>query len=220
MLSAMLAAVLLAGPPREKPMALDPVTQRRAYEAWMAAREWVRDTTNDLYHWTKAMRYDKEGRRRFYATKTLATRYLSAGAAKQICEAYGIGEKDLESVVADPRSRTLRFVEEPVGEAAGVRMARSLRSIRYPTRFDPSKVVIPEKQAKEIGYTNPGKDEPSRYPTPKMYMPDGRRIPGAPRDPEQEARRSEIERRAREARIKERPIAVQKPSSGNSVNAP
>jgi hypothetical protein len=95
-----------------------------------------------------------------------------------------------------------------------------LRSIQYPTRFNPAKVVIPEKQAKEIGYENPNGKPVSHYPTPKMYMPDGARIPGVPYDPEQAKRQSELRRRAREAKIKERPMATQYPSSGNSVKDP
>ena len=144
--------------------------------------------------------------------------------AKQIVQLdYDIDRKTFESVVRDPRSRLQKFVEEPIGPA-GIRfMGGDLLDMKFPTRFDPAKVVLPEKQAKEIGYVNPDPNNPPKPHMAKSYMPDGRRIPGAPRNPEEDARRREIEKRARETQVKETPIAVQPPKplgSGKNVNDP
>lgn len=219
----LLAVLLLAGPPERNSLALDPVTQRRVYEAWRAAERWSERTAGRLYHFKYALTLTPENRARYYAMQRRAKDYLRAGAAKQICAAYSIDRKALARVASDPRSRTQRFVEEPIGPD-GIRMVvGDLLDMKYPTRFDPNKVVLPAKQAKEIGYANPDPDNPPKPNMAPSYMPDGRRIPGAPTNPDEEARRREIEKRAREAKIKEVPVAPQPPKllgDGNNVKAP
>lgn len=78
---------------------------------------------------------------------------LRKAAYKQICEAYDLSEKEFADIMRNESVRRLRIQPERIA-GNGPKMGTNPWDLR-PTRFDPSKVTLPEKQAKLIGYRNP-----------------------------------------------------------------
>lgn len=169
------------GAKREKPLALDPVKQRQVSVAWGVGRMWAEKKAATLFDGASAVQLPhakrvENGRMRKYAQYN-----LTVGVANQICEAYGISRKTLNEVAADPRSRRLPFVEEPV-QFNGIQIAVDMDLRVGRTKFDPNKVILPEKIAARIGYKNPPPPDPNApKPTPRprsVYI--GPRPPGFP----------------------------------------
>jgi hypothetical protein len=191
--AAVVFAVAVATQPKhEKPMALDPVTQRRVYEAWLAGQRWAKGQATHLYHPLAGVRLPPERQAAFVKMRQYAMYNLMVGVEIQVCDAYGISRSVLNKVVADPRSRRQLFIPEPIGSGE-IKMATTEFFAR-PTRFDPEKVVLPEKIAAKIGYTNP-KPKPPQGP---VAIPRGMNVkprpPGMPQELYEKQIRDEVER--------------------------
>jgi hypothetical protein len=190
----LILTMLSAQPPKaEKPMALDPITQRRVYEAFGSANIWAKSTSESLYRGKDRVKLPVRQQIAFIKAKRNARYNLLIGSMNQICAAYGIDRKTLYEVIRDPRSEELKFVRELNGKS-GIKMATSPRDFDFPTRFDPGLVVLPEKIAKRIGYENP---PPPRERKPLviprgLYLP--RRAPGEPQEHYDDKHREEVER--------------------------
>ncbi|MDR3582562.1 MAG: hypothetical protein P4L67_04785 [Candidatus Pacebacteria bacterium] len=197
------AALVGQAPKAEKPMALDPVTQGRVYAAYTGAREWSFGLANKLCYRNPMVPLLNRARQKSDAVYSYTLYHLEEGAAKQICEAYGISRMTLAKVIADPRSQDVDFIPETNGDG-GIAMATATNFSRG-TRFNPRKVVLPASIARRIGYKNPDPNAPPPPPPwrPESYTSDGRRIPGRAADPEIEQRKKEIKERAKNTVIKD-----------------
>lgn len=189
-----LLLMLAVQPPKaEKPMALDPVTQRRVYEAITSASLWATSASEELYPGKQRVKLPIRQQMAFVKAKKNARYNLMVGATNQVCEAYGISRDTLARVVSDPRSREQRFIPEPTGKS-GLTMAGGERAFMVPTRFNPGLVILPEKIAKRIGYENP---KPPRERKPLVVTPEMNvraRRPGEPKTSYEDSIRDQVER--------------------------
>jgi len=87
--------------------------------------------------------------------KEYARLVLKEAAYKQIREAYDISEKEFRSMIRHPGVASIRLAPDSDARITErIKMRRGIWSLDQ-TRFDPDKVVIPERIAKAIRYQNP-----------------------------------------------------------------
>lgn len=126
---------------------------RRVQMARVQGDQWALQEMGHLYY--SSRKTPNGGRSGGMSTRSreITLDILRRGAYKQICDAYDITEKEFREILRHQELRVLRPRPERVA-GNGPKMGVNPWDLK-PTRFDPGKVVIPEKQAKLIGYANP-----------------------------------------------------------------
>lgn len=131
----------------------DATFYRRVQEAKLQADQWAFQEMRHLYIASQAAKGGKRTGGMSMRSREIAFDILQRGAYKQVCEAYDITEDEFRGILKNDAVRRLRVMPERIA-GNGPKMGTNPWDLR-PTRFDSSKVVIPERQAKLIGYTNP-----------------------------------------------------------------
>lgn len=131
----------------------DAAFYRRVQEAKIQADQWAFQEMRHLYVASQAARWERRSGGMSMRSREITLDILKRGAYKQICDAYDITEDEFKSIMKNDAVRKLRVMPERIA-GNGPKMGVNPWDLR-PTRFDSSKVAIPEKQAKAIGYTNP-----------------------------------------------------------------
>lgn len=181
---------------------------KRVQVAQGQAEQWIRGEPDRLFpmHFLSRLSVTNPAKcKRILQLKRQAIPILRKAAYQQICDAYDISEKEFQAILRNQDVRRLRHERERIpnarGDTARIRMATRQWGLE-PTRFDPAKVRLPEKFAREIGYKNP--PEPEK---PDVFSSEARakgaRDPNRPQDSEGPA--SGVPEHSTEGEVSDRP---------------
>lgn len=133
---------------------VDPTTSRQVYEAVRQANAWSNRKAEALLPLRNAaMARTRDARGRYLRLRGRAIDGLLDGSLAQIGRAYKLSRKEIAAIMTDPRVPKYPFVS--VRRKPGAASSLGV----YSTRFDPAEVVLPEKLATDIGWSNPRSPE-------------------------------------------------------------
>lgn len=131
----------------------DATFYRRVQEAKVQADRWAFEEMKRLFPPSRLAEFHRHTGRSAGRLREQSIDILKQAAYKQVRDAYDIDGDEFRKIMADNSVRRLHVLPERIA-GNGPKMGVNPWDLR-PTRFDPSKVVMPEKQAKMIGYRNP-----------------------------------------------------------------
>lgn len=146
MFSAVFLAVILTGQAEIKPFPPSPEMAKRIQIAAGQARQWA-------FTQMPAVSIRRPGQ----ITSDQKRYVLTQAAYKQIREAYNVDGRTFYAILHNKSIRAVPFTQEylPNGTPSG-QIGFATRPWHFQrTRFDETKVVLPEKIARQIGYKNP-----------------------------------------------------------------